>query len=106
MKKMAIVYHSGFGHAQRQAVPVAKGAEEAGAETKLIPVTGAASRFDELNGADAIKFGAPTCMARYLPHSRRSWRAQAGFGMPAPGRTNLQPGLPTRRHIAETSSTA
>ncbi|MFN4276044.1 MAG: flavodoxin family protein [Ferrovibrio sp.] len=63
MTKVAIVYHSGYGHTQKQAEAVAEGvARVAGAKALLIPVAEAEERFDELNAADAIVFGSPTYM--------------------------------------------
>lgn len=63
MTKIAIVYHSGFGHTQKQAEAVGAGARKiAGAKVALIPVAEAEARIEELNAADAIIFGAPTYM--------------------------------------------
>lgn len=60
--KIAIVYHSGYGHTARQAEAVLKGAEEAGAEARLHAVDGDFAGWAELEAADAIIFGAPTYM--------------------------------------------
>jgi NAD(P)H dehydrogenase (quinone) len=63
MTKVAIVYHSGYGHTQRQAEAVADGiVRVAGAKPVLIPVAEAEARIAELNAADAIVFGSPTYM--------------------------------------------
>lgn len=63
MTKVAIVYHSGYGHTQKQAEAVAEGvARVAGANALLIPVAEAEARVAELNAADAIVFGSPTYM--------------------------------------------
>lgn len=63
MTKVAIVYHSGYGHTQKQAEAVAEGiARVAGAKALLIPVAEAEARIAELNAADAIVFGSPTYM--------------------------------------------
>lgn len=63
MVKVAVVYHSGFGHTKALAESVAAGARGfAGAEVSLIPVAEAEARAAELDGADAIVFGAPTYM--------------------------------------------
>lgn len=63
MTKVAIVYHSGYGHTQKQAEAVAEGARAvAGASVALIPIAEAEARLDELNAADAIVFGSPTYM--------------------------------------------
>ncbi|HEX7094297.1 MAG TPA: flavodoxin family protein [Acidimicrobiales bacterium] len=60
---VAIVYHSGYGHTARQAEAVRTGVElTPGAEALLLTVDEAQRRWDELNAADAIVFGAPTYM--------------------------------------------
>lgn len=64
MKKIAIVFHSGYGHTLRQAEAVAAGARRAGtADVHLLPV----DKLDEdgwatLAAADAHIYGAPTYM--------------------------------------------
>jgi len=61
---VAIVYHSGYGHTARQALAVKAGVDsEAGVEALLLDVEQAQTRWNELNAADAIIFGAPTYMA-------------------------------------------
>lgn len=64
MKKIAIVFHSGFGHTQRQAEAVLAGAASvAGVEAKLYPVTELDdAQWAELDAADALIFGSPTYM--------------------------------------------
>ena len=58
---IAIVYHSGRGHTARQAEAVGAGAAEIeGAAVALMTVGEAQNRWDDLNRADAIIFGAPT----------------------------------------------
>src|SRR3546814_2397396 len=60
---IAVVYHSGFGHTEKQAQAVAEGAAAvAGARAILVPVAEAEARIEELNAADAIVFGTPTYM--------------------------------------------
>jgi NAD(P)H dehydrogenase (quinone) len=57
----AVVYHSGFGHTARQADAVRRGIEKVpGTSTLFLSVEEASSRWDELERADAIIFGAPT----------------------------------------------
>ncbi|MCT2592482.1 flavodoxin family protein [Streptomyces sp. N2-109] len=62
--RVAVAYHSGFGHTARQAQAVAAGAcEVTGTTVELLPV----DRLDDaawasLDAADAIVFGAPTYM--------------------------------------------
>ncbi|SCU73700.1 Multimeric flavodoxin WrbA [Cupriavidus necator] len=61
--RVAIVYHSGYGHTARQAQAVARGAGNvAGAESLLIPVEDIDQHWDTLEQVDAIIFGAPTYM--------------------------------------------
>lgn len=64
MKKVAIVFHSGYGHTQRQAEAVLAGVTEvAGVEGKLYPVTTLSEDdWKELDAADALIFGSPTYM--------------------------------------------
>jgi len=62
--RIAVVYHSGYGHTARQAQAVADGAAAVvGVETRLIPVEEAESAWDDLERADALIFGSPTYMA-------------------------------------------
>src|SRR5260370_28026326 len=63
MAKVAIVYHSGFGHTKLHAEAVQRGAAGvAGVEARLLTTDEAAARLDELDAADAIIFGCPTYM--------------------------------------------
>lgn len=58
---VAIVYHTGYGHTRRQAEAVAAGvAQVGGAAALLLPVEDVSDRWDTLNAAHAIIFGAPT----------------------------------------------
>jgi NAD(P)H dehydrogenase (quinone) len=62
--RIAIVYHSGYGHTARQAEAVSAGVEQvAGTSALLLTVEDAQARWDDLTAADAIIFGAPTYMA-------------------------------------------
>lgn len=61
--RIAIVYHSGYGHTARQAEAVAQGVRVVQeAEALLVAVEGADAPWEELEGADAIIFGTPTYM--------------------------------------------
>ncbi|MCK9284448.1 MAG: flavodoxin family protein [Rhodocyclaceae bacterium] len=86
MSKIAIVFHSGFGHTARQAQAVYDGAESvAGAEPTLYPVESIdESAWAELTVADAIVFGAPTYMGsvsakfkEFMDASSKAWFTQA-----------------------------
>lgn len=62
--RIAVVYHSGYGHTGRQAEAVKAGVEQVeGAEALLLTVDEARTRWDDLAAAEAIVFGAPTYMA-------------------------------------------
>ncbi len=62
--RIAIVYHSGYGHTGRQAQAVKSGVEQVGGtEALLLTVEEAQTRWDDLASAEAIIFGAPTYMA-------------------------------------------
>jgi multimeric flavodoxin WrbA len=62
--RIAIVYHSGYGHTARQAEAVKAGVQQVeGAEPLLLTVEEAQTRWGDLACAEAIIFGAPTYMA-------------------------------------------
>ncbi|HWA64001.1 MAG TPA: flavodoxin family protein [Caulobacteraceae bacterium] len=64
--KVAIVYHSGYGHTEVLAAKAAEGVRDAGAEPVLLKIESAAQDFDPalaaIGDADAVLFGAPTYM--------------------------------------------
>jgi len=61
---IAIVYHSGRGHTQRQAQAVKAGVEQVmGVEALFLNSEEAQKRWDDLASAHAIIFGAPTYVA-------------------------------------------
>ena len=66
MTKVAIVYHSGYGHTKKQAEAVLAGAASVTSEALLIAIDaeGNISEADwaHLGAADAIIFGSPTSM--------------------------------------------
>jgi multimeric flavodoxin WrbA len=60
---IAVVYHSLYGHTARQADAVREGVDQlCGAESLLLTVEEAQTRWDDLTAAHAIIFGAPTYM--------------------------------------------
>jgi NAD(P)H dehydrogenase (quinone) len=62
--RIAIVYHSGYGHTARQAAAVKAGVERVkGVEALLLTVAQAQARWDDLASAEAIIFGTPTYVA-------------------------------------------
>jgi NAD(P)H dehydrogenase (quinone) len=66
MSKIAIVYHSGFGHTDVLARDVAQGVTDSGATADLLRIDSAQADFgeffDRIADADAIIFGSPTYM--------------------------------------------
>ncbi len=64
--KIAIVYHSGFGHTEVIANALKRGAEKAGGEVALIKIPSNGEirneEWDYLHNAHAIIFGSPTYM--------------------------------------------
>ena len=61
--RVAIVFHSGYGHTARQAEAVRRGVEKVpGASVLYLTSEEAQVRLDDLSAADAIIFGAPTYM--------------------------------------------
>ncbi|MEL3889311.1 flavodoxin family protein [Ferrovibrio sp. MS7] len=96
MTAIAIVYHSGYGHTQRQAEAVAEGVNAVpGAKALLVPVAEAEANEAALNAADAIIFGAPTYMGSvsapfktFMDWSSKAWFGQAWKDKFAAGFTN------------------
>lgn len=84
MSKVAVVYHSGYGHTAEVAKAVARGAAGiAGIDTQLISVTDIAKHWQDLDAADAIIFGTPTYMGGvsapfkgFMDESSKIWAAQ------------------------------
>jgi NAD(P)H dehydrogenase (quinone) len=83
MTKVAVVYHSGYGHTQRMAQSVADGA---GAELIAIDADGnlPEGAWETLAAADAIIMGSPTYMGsvswqfkRFADASSKPWFSQA-----------------------------
>ncbi|HEY4081497.1 MAG TPA: flavodoxin family protein [Burkholderiaceae bacterium] len=61
--RVAIVYHSGYGHTERQALAVAQGARDvSNTEVVLVKVEDVSAHWAMLETADALIFGAPTYM--------------------------------------------
>ena len=94
MAKVAVVFHSGYGHTLRMAQAVAEGAN---AELVAIDADGNLPEggWDTLSGADAIIFGSPTYMAnvswqfkKFADASSKQWFAQDWKDKLAAGFTN------------------
>ncbi len=85
MIKVAIVYHSGFGHTKLQAQAVAEGAESIdGVSVLMLTAAEACERIDELDNAHAIVFGSPTYMGniaaemqKFIEEAAKKWFVQA-----------------------------
>ena len=95
MIKVAVVYHSGYGHTKKQAEAVVSGASAAGAKVQLISVADVDAHWDDLAQADAIIFGAPTYMGslsgdfkKFMDASSKPWFTQAWKDKIAAGFTN------------------
>jgi NAD(P)H dehydrogenase (quinone) len=96
MAIVAIVYHSGYGHTEKVAQAVQRGAAlVVGVEVRLITVEAATQDLHQLDTADAIIFGAPTYMGNvsapmkaFMDASSRLWFAQAWKDKIAAGFTN------------------
>lgn len=96
MTKIAVVYHSGFGHTEVQAKHIAKGVmavEHVSAE--LIPVEQVTENPAQLNDADGIIFGSPTYMGSvsapfkaFMDASSKVWFTQEWKDKIAAGFTN------------------
>ena len=99
MTKVAIVYHSGYGHTAKLAEAVAEGVERGGSEVALLKAddltTPDAGPWDELAAADAIIFGAPTYMGsasatfkQFQDATSKVWMTQGWADTLAAGFTN------------------
>ena len=94
MSKIAVVYHSGYGHTQRMAQAVAEGA---GADLVVIDAEGNLPEggWDTLGAADAIIMGSPTYMGsvswqfkKFADASSKPWFSQAWKNKVFAGFTN------------------
>ena len=94
MSRIVVVYHSGYGHTQRLAESVAKGA---GADLLAIDAEGnlPEAAWASLNAADAIIMGSPTYMGsvswqfkKFADASSKAWFTQAWKNKVFAGFTN------------------
>ena len=99
MKKIAIVYHSGYGHTKKQAEAVHAGALAADSAAELIAIDAEGnipdSAWESLSAADAIIFGSPTYMGtvswqfkKFADASSKPWFTQAWKDKVVAGFTN------------------
>lgn len=88
MSKIAIVYHSGYGHTDVLAKAVAEGVVRGGGKANLIKLESADQDFsaalDAVGAADAVIFGSPTYMGdvsvpmrAFMVASSKAWFTQA-----------------------------
>ena len=81
MTKLAVVYHSGYGHTEKQAKAVAQGAGKvADVEVTLLNTDEAQQQWELLKSVDAIIFGSPTYMGSasaqfkaFMDASSKAW---------------------------------
>lgn len=99
MSKIAIVYHSGYGHTTKAAQAVQAGATAAGAEVELILIDAegniSEAQWASLAAAKAIVFGSPTYMGsvswqfkKFADASSKPWYSQVWKDKIAAGFTN------------------
>ncbi len=99
MTKIAIVYHSGYGHTKKAAEAVHEGAAATGAQATLYAIDEQGNISDEnwvaLAVADAIIFGSPTYMGnvswqfkKFADASSKPWFGQVWKDKVAAGFTN------------------
>jgi multimeric flavodoxin WrbA len=96
MAKVAVVYHSGYGHTAEQAKAVIRGAESvSGTNATLILVDQIEQHWTTLEAADAIIFGSPTYMGSasaqfktFMDASSKIWYSQLWKNKIAAGFTN------------------
>jgi NAD(P)H dehydrogenase (quinone) len=99
MSKIAIVYHSGYGHTKKQAEAVFAGASSVASMVELIAIDAEGNigeaAWTSLNNADAIIFGSPTYMGsvswqfkKFADASSKQWFSQAWKDKISAGFTN------------------
>lgn len=99
MAKVAVVYHSGYGHTKKQAEAVFAGVQNVDLAAVLIAIDAEGNLTEqdwlELNAADAIIFGSPTYMGsvswqfkKFADASSKPWYSQAWKDKIAAGFTN------------------
>ena len=97
LTRIAVVYHSGYGHTEKQTQAVLAGALAiADCTAKLYPVASLdEAQWAELDAADAIIFGAPTYMGSasapfkgFMDASSKAWFTQKWKNKIAGGFTN------------------
>ncbi|KCV82983.1 flavodoxin/nitric oxide synthase [Actibacterium atlanticum] len=95
-RKVAVVYHSGYGHTKAQAEAISEGAASIeGVTAELLDADSAAADLPALESADAIVFGSPTYMGTvsapfkaFMDASSAVWMEQGWKDKIAGGFTN------------------
>ncbi|CAN5151853.1 flavodoxin family protein [soil metagenome] len=99
MTKIAIVFHSGYGHTKKVAETVRAGAASTGATVDLVPIDAEGNipeaAWETLKAADGIVFGSPTYMGmvswqfkKFADASSKPWYTMDWKGKVAAGFTN------------------
>jgi NAD(P)H dehydrogenase (quinone) len=99
MRKIAIIFHSGYGHTRRVAGHVEKGVASSGVAVKSIAIDAEGNvpeaAWQTLRESDAIIFGTPTYMGgpswqfkKFADASSKQWFAMDWKGKVAAGFTN------------------
>jgi NAD(P)H dehydrogenase (quinone) len=96
MTSIAIVYHSGFGHTQKQAESVLLGVNSAkGVSGRLLQAEYVTDHLEELSGDQGIIFGSPTYMGSasapfkaFMDATSKLWMQMAWKDKVAAGFTN------------------
>ncbi|KVU78643.1 flavodoxin family protein [Burkholderia ubonensis] len=96
MSNIVIVYHSGYGHTKKLAEAVHAGAQDTGAQVRLVAVGDLDDAgWAALDAADAIVFGAPTYMGgpsaqfkTFADATSKAWFTQQWKDKIAAGFTN------------------
>jgi len=96
MTRVAVIFHSGYGHTRVQAEAVHRGAASVpGVDATLIAVEDVEAHWGDLDAADAIVFGSPTYMAgvsapfkAFLDATSERWSEQRWKDKLAAGFTN------------------
>lgn len=93
--KIAIVYHSGYGHTKIVAEHIQQGALKILPEVDLVSTLEAQQDFDLLHQADTLVFGSPTYMGtvsaefkKFMEATSKFWYAQKWKNKLAAGFTN------------------
>ncbi|WP_032112719.1 flavodoxin family protein [Candidatus Paracaedibacter symbiosus] len=80
MTKVVVVYHSGYGHTEKQAKAVLQGVEAVnGVHGTLISVTEIDQHWEKLHQAHAIIMGAPTYMGSVSAEFKKFMEATSKF---------------------------